>query len=66
VILANGEALEQAPRKQKSGTDWKDIGGKIWTSPNTALGLALGGVGYVAGQLNRLRPGDQAGRQAVG
>jgi len=59
MILANGEALEQAPRKQKSGTDWKDIGGKIWTSPNTALGLALGGVGYVAGQLNRLRPGDQ-------
>jgi len=37
----------------------RDAAGKLWSAPNTALGLAYGLTGYAAGQLNRLRPGDQ-------
>ena len=33
--------------------------GKIWNAPNTAIGLGYGLVGHLAGELNRLRPGDQ-------
>lgn len=57
LTLENRIALAKAPRRRRS--DMKDLAGKVWTSPNTALGLALRGAGYVAGQLNRLRPGDQ-------
>ncbi|MFN3584318.1 hypothetical protein [Phenylobacterium sp.] len=33
--------------------------GKGWNAPNTLFGLAYGGAGHVAGELNRLRSGDQ-------
>ena len=36
-----------------------DLAGKVWNLPNTAIGLGYGLAGYAAGQLNRLRPGDQ-------
>ena len=36
-----------------------DLAGKVWNLPNTAIGLGYGLTGYAAGQLNRLRPGDQ-------
>lgn len=36
-----------------------DVLGKVWNAPNTAIGLGYGLAGYAAGQLNRLRPGDQ-------
>ena len=37
----------------------KDLPGKAWNGPNTAIGLAYGLAGHVAGELNRLRPGDR-------
>src|SRR5690348_15246737 len=36
-----------------------DVAGKVWNLPNTLLGLGYGMAGHVAGELNRLRPGDQ-------
>lgn len=52
------KALERAPRKPRR-PDLADFAGKVWNAPNTALGLGYGLAGYAAGQLNRLRPGDQ-------
>lgn len=51
--LASRTALARAPKKRTN------IVGKVWNAPNTALGLAFGGAGYVLGQANRLRPTDQ-------
>lgn len=33
-----------------------DIGGKLWSLPNTALGLAYGAAGHVVGMALRTRP----------
>jgi len=52
-LLDNAVALAKAPKAAA------DIAGKVWNAPNTALGLGYGLAGYAAGQLNRLRPGDQ-------
>lgn len=52
-------ALQRAPRLKPRGADLPDVLGKAWNFPNTALGLATGAAGYVAGQVNRLRPGNQ-------
>lgn len=53
TLLANAVALAKAPKVAA------DVAGKVWNAPNTALGLGYGLAGYAAGQLNRLRPGDQ-------
>jgi hypothetical protein len=53
MLVDNGFALAKAP---KIGTD---IAGKVWNLPNTAIGMGYGLAGYAAGQVNRLRPGDQ-------
>ncbi|HVW75207.1 MAG TPA: hypothetical protein VHC39_16335 [Rhizomicrobium sp.] len=48
-----------------------DVAGKIWNLPNTVLGLAYGGAGYLAGQVNHalngqdLAPGIQFGKNAI-
>jgi hypothetical protein len=52
MTLEDHIALETAPKL-------RDVAGKVWNAPNTALGLAYGLAGYGVGQLNRLRPGDQ-------
>jgi hypothetical protein len=61
--LHEREALERAPkRKDRPGRPFgsvSDVAGKVWSLPNNALGLGYGLAGYAAGQLNRLRPGDQ-------
>ncbi|MGA0604711.1 hypothetical protein ACO2Q0_01815 [Phenylobacterium sp. VNQ135] len=57
-VREQGE-LAKAPKKKDRRLDMRDIAGKVWSSPNTALGLAYGLAGYAAGQANRLRPGDQ-------
>ena len=36
---------------KKLGKDALDLVGKVWALPNTAIGLAWGGLGYVAGIL---------------
>lgn len=51
-LVENVTALAKAP-------GLADAAGKIWNGPNTAIGLGYGLAGYAAGQLNRLRPGDQ-------
>lgn len=66
MTLADWQALERAP-KRRARVDLADVAGKVWASPNTALGAVLGAAGYAAGQLNRLRPGEQgAPRVQVG
>lgn len=52
-LAENAVALAKAPRLAA------DMAGKVWNLPNMALGLGYGLAGYAAGQLNRLRPGDQ-------
>lgn len=52
--------LAQAPKlKDRGRVDVRDLAGKLWSAPNTALGLAYGLAGHAVGQANRLRPGDQ-------
>jgi hypothetical protein len=53
LLVDNAFALAKAPRIGA------DIAGKVWNLPNTAIGLGYGLAGYAAGQVNRLRPGDQ-------
>src|SRR6185437_1469446 len=36
------------------GIDWRDVAGKIWNAPNTAVGLLYGGVGMAAGEAAHL------------
>lgn len=59
MSLEERAALAKAPKRQRRDVDVRDVAGKIWTSPNTALGLAYGLTGYLAGQAYRLKPGDQ-------
>lgn len=62
LTLEDQLMIQRAPKLppgDRRRVDWKDIAGKVSASPNTALGLGLGAVGYGLGQLNRLRPGDQ-------
>jgi hypothetical protein len=42
-----------------------DLAGKIWTSPNTLLGVAYGAVGYVAGWANYAFGGQAAGPDII-
>lgn len=56
--LRDQMALARAPRRKRAA-ELRDVAGKIWAAPNTAIGLAVGGVGYLAGQAHRLFPGDQ-------
>ena len=64
-MLSLGEriALERAPkRKDRAGRPLASVGdaaGKVWNLPNTVLGLGYGLAGHVAGELGRLRSGDQ-------
>ena len=58
-LAANAVALADAPRRRQAGPDLPDVAGKLWNLPNTVLGLGYGLAGHVAGELNRLRPGDQ-------
>jgi hypothetical protein len=60
LIADNALLLASAPKREPRRLDLKDMAGKVWASPNTALGLVVGGLGYAVGQANRLRPGDQA------
>ena len=63
LSLRERVALERAPkRKSDPGRLFGSVGdvvGKVWNSPNTALGVLAGGVGYGLAQANRLRPGPQ-------
>ena len=62
VIADNALVLSRAPAaagKSGFGSALADGVGKVWNAPNTGLGLAYGLAGHLAGQLNRLRPGDQ-------
>jgi hypothetical protein len=43
----------------------RDLIGKLWSAPNTAIGLAYGGIGYGLGKLMGKHPRIQAGRNAV-
>ena len=54
LTLADAPKLKDRPR-----VDMRDLAGKLWSAPNTALGLAYGLAGHAVGQANRLRPGDQ-------
>lgn len=51
--------LANAPKLRDRRVDVRDLAGKLWSAPNTALGLAYGAAGHLVGQANRLRPGDQ-------
>src|SRR5262245_26516218 len=42
-----------------------DVAGKIWTLPNTVAGLAIGGVGTLAGLLTGTHPQVKFGHNAV-
>ncbi|WP_428739983.1 hypothetical protein [Sulfurimonas sp.] len=39
--------------------------GKVWSSINTAIGLAYGGVGYIAGLMMRTNPSIKFGHNAI-
>lgn len=59
LSLGQQAALEMAPKAADSpptsnGVDWRDVAGKIWNAPNTALGLAYGGLGMAAGEVGHL------------
>jgi hypothetical protein len=47
LTLGEQAALEQAPKR----AGWRDVIGKIWNAPNTAIGAAYGGLGMGAGEL---------------
>lgn len=63
LSLRERVALERAPkRKDAAGRPFGSVGdvaGKVWNLPNTLVGFGYGLAGHVAGELNRLRPGDQ-------
>jgi hypothetical protein len=66
LSLEERVALERAPKRSNAASggsrgrvDLPDLAGKAWNLPNTTLGLGYGLAGHVAGELNRLRPGDQ-------
>jgi hypothetical protein len=65
LSLRERAALEKAPKlsdRPGGGRPFGtvgDVAGKLWNLPNTLVGLGYGLGGYAAGQLNRLRPGDQ-------
>lgn len=42
-----------------------DVAGKIWACPNTMLGLAIGGVGTIAGLLTGSNPQVKFGHNAI-
>lgn len=42
-----------------------DIAGKVWASPNTAIGLTAGGLGHVAGLAKGTRPRISVGNNAI-
>lgn len=42
-----------------------DLIGKVWSLPNTVLGLVAGGVGYVAGTILGTNPGVSIGNNAI-
>lgn len=46
LTLDDQVALAKAPMRR----GWRDIAGKIWNAPNTAIGLAYGGLGDVVGE----------------
>jgi len=43
----------------------KDIAGKLWTLPNTLLGLAYGGLGHLAGMALGTNPSISIGHNAI-
>jgi hypothetical protein len=47
LTLGEQAALARAPKR----AGWRDIAGKIWNAPNTAIGAIYGGLGMGAGQL---------------
>ena len=47
---AEQAALAKAPKR----AGWRDAAGKAWNLPNTALGLAYGGLGMAAGEAGYL------------
>ena len=42
-----------------------DVAGKVWASPNTAIGLTAGGLGHVAGLAKGTRPRISVGNNAI-
>jgi len=61
---AVGEAVRAAPKLKDRV---KDVVGKAWNAPNTAIGLTLGGLGHVAGAAKyALGAQDEKPRVAVG
>lgn len=63
TIAENALALSQAPgAERRAGVGRSVVAdglGKIWNAPNTVMGLGDGLAGHLAGEFNRLRPGDQ-------
>lgn len=56
LTLQDHAALAQAP-KLSDRPGWglaKDIAGKVWNAPNTALGLLYGGAGMAVGEVRHL------------
>jgi hypothetical protein len=56
LTLGEQAALEQAP-KLSDRPGWglvKDIAGKVWNAPNTALGALYGGAGMAVGEVGHL------------
>lgn len=47
LTLEEQAALAKAPKR----AGWRDVAGKIWNAPNTAIGAAYGGLGMGAGEL---------------
>jgi hypothetical protein len=50
LSLDDRAALAMAPKQG----GWRNIAGKIWNAPNTAVGLAYGGLGAAIGQVHHL------------
>ena len=56
------------PAEASTGSVWDDltdVAGKVWNLPNTAAGIAYGGVGYVAGLIEGTNPQVSIGNNAI-
>lgn len=60
----SGGGLPVQSHVKSPSSGLSDIAGKIWNLPNTVAGLAYGGVGYLAGQVNHAL-GGQKGMPSV-
>ena len=58
---------KSTPRNKQKCTDHPILSavGKVWTSSNTALGLAAAGVSYLAGKIEGTNPLFQVGNNSI-